>query len=371
MASADQARWYAIVDLELGNLRAALAWAAEHGAYELGLEIATCLLHYWEQRGLLSEGRNWLESFLAAAQATQHASSARGVDAISEPTVDALIAAGVLADRQDDYVRARQLFELAQTRARGLHDARRLARALSWIGNVEQAQGAYERAAAAHEEACTAARSVGEPNLLSLVLNNYALTLRDRGDLDAALEAFTEALALARASGVMLRAALIASNLGVLHRRRGDLGAAQRLLEESARVRRELGDRWGTVVTLVQLGDVALERGELDRAEASYLESVRLNGDIGVRELFAMGVEGMARAAIARRRFEVGVRYAAAAARARETIGVPNPPAEQALLERDLDQARNALGDVAFRDHWTAGQSTPLDSIVSELVVTV
>ena len=193
----------------------------------------------------------------------------------------------------------------------------------------------------------------------------------DRGDLDGALEAFTEALALARASGAMLRAALIASNIGVLQRRRGDLDAATKLLEESSRVRRELGDRWGTVVTLVQLGDVALERGDVDRAESSFRQSLRLNHEVGVRELFAMGVEGIARVAIARGRFEEGVREAAAAAAERDAIGVPNPAAEQKLLARDLDRAREALGHEGYRRAWSSGSSTPLDRVVNDLAPTV
>src|SRR5262249_30792928 len=103
LVGADQAAWYARLDLEIANIRTALQWANEQRQPESGLAIATLMEHYWEQRGLIAEGLEWLELFLALADA------APAFDSML--LLDSLISAGVLADRRDDYVRSRQLFE--------------------------------------------------------------------------------------------------------------------------------------------------------------------------------------------------------------------------------------------------------------------
>ena len=360
LLGAQQADWYSRLDREMGNVRAALRWAQDKPEPEIGLEITTALLRYWEQRGLIAEGKNWLELFLSLAAAK--------VETDQTVELDAVIAAGVLADRSDDYVRARQLFERAAAVARAHSDRVRLARSLSWLGNCAQAQGDYPRATAYHEEALAIARTLGDPNVLSLLLNNYGLTVRDRGDLDAAVELFTEALALARAGDGPLRVALIASNLGVLQRRRGDLEAAMKLLEDSAKVRADIDDRWGTIVVLTQLGDVALDRGDLERADSSYRESLRQNRSVCLRELNAMGLEGAARVAIARGAHHAGVLYASAAAREREAIGVPRASAEKASLDAALDAALATLGRQPYDQAWSEGNVRSLHDIIAECI---
>ena len=360
LMGAEQATWYARLDHEIGNVRAALGWAKDRGEPEIGLAIATALQRYWEQRGLITEGRNWLELFLALAEANPVSDGAL--------VLDALIGAGVLSDRCDDYVRARQLFERAIAEARPSQARIPLVRALSWLGNCEQAQGYYERAAAYHEESLAIARTIGDPDVLAQVLNNYGLTVRDRGDLDAAVELFTEALALARAGNVPLRVALIASNLGVLQRRRGELDAASKLLEESASLRRAVGDRWGMVIVLTQLGDVALESGDTERAESCYRESLRQNGVVGSRELNAMGLEGVARVEALRGAHHAAVFYASAAAHEREAIGVPRPSAEQTGLDAALSVAQAQLGRQAYEQAWSEGTVRPLRDVIAEAI---
>jgi predicted ATPase len=56
--------WLDRTELELDNIRAALAWTIEVGEGELGLAIAEALEPFWYRRLQLREGLRWLEPLL-------------------------------------------------------------------------------------------------------------------------------------------------------------------------------------------------------------------------------------------------------------------------------------------------------------------
>ena len=65
MAGTHHDAWLQRLAAERDDLRAALAWACEHGEAEIGLRLVSALHEVWELWGQLSEGRRWLERLLA------------------------------------------------------------------------------------------------------------------------------------------------------------------------------------------------------------------------------------------------------------------------------------------------------------------
>jgi len=145
------ATWLARLDREGDNLRTALDCARDDGDIARGLELCVALARYWEMRGQLSEGRAWLDVFIARADMAPTALRAT-----------ALNAAGNLANRQGDRARATTLLHDALALKRDLGDARGMAMLLNNLGYVEDESGHYARAAALHEESLALKRDLGD-----------------------------------------------------------------------------------------------------------------------------------------------------------------------------------------------------------------
>ena len=64
-----QGEWLEQLDAELGNLRAALAWAAERRRSGCRPSLGAALWRYWQVRGYVAEGREILERLLARRSA--------------------------------------------------------------------------------------------------------------------------------------------------------------------------------------------------------------------------------------------------------------------------------------------------------------
>jgi hypothetical protein len=255
-------------DAEHENIRAALASARASGDVDVELQLAgSAGRFYWPNRGLLTEGRRWLEDVLArsddadegrralAMAATAHLAWRQGdparceelaaqAETIFERTGDklslgyALMARAIAADWQGDleveaehYDRAEQIFrELGQTDPLNV--------ILNNRAYAEIVGGNFEQAERHLREIADSAR--GEPRLFALV--NHGLALACLSRIDEADIGFTAAL---RDSIGELRSAEIEfyslEGLATVSGRRGDDLRAARLWGASAAIREEAG----------------------------------------------------------------------------------------------------------------------------------
>jgi predicted ATPase/DNA-binding winged helix-turn-helix (wHTH) protein/Tfp pilus assembly protein PilF len=270
----EQARWLDRLEPEHDNLRAALRWATEGGAAEIGLRLAGALCEFWLVRGYLREGREWLRHVLRLAPASTHTTA----------RVKVLTGAGHMAHNLGDYAAAWALFEesLALGRARG--DTRGMATALNNLGWVATHRGDLTEARALSEESLALGRALGTAEGIATSLNNLGFVAYFQGAYAAAAALHQESLEHWRALGDTRGIAIASCNIGRIAHRQGDYGRATALLEEGLGLLRDVGAQQICAWAASFLADVAHDQGHVERAMALLEESRTIFRDIGDRD---------------------------------------------------------------------------------------
>ena len=245
--SPDQPRSLERLDNALDDLRGALTWSTA-AAPELALQIAGGLWRYWELRGLLSEGRRWLDAVLAQPVEDTHTRAA------------VLRAAGNLARDQGDADRSQQLHAESLSHYEAAGDAAGASQALTNLGNVALDQARYGDATTHYEQAL-ARLPTGEASLQrALVLNNLGVALDCNGQLHPADRLVSEALDLFRQLHSNAGIAMSLDSLGRIASGVGDRDRAISLHREALTLRADLADLGGIVYSLEALADSIASR---------------------------------------------------------------------------------------------------------------
>lgn len=236
------------------NLREALRWGREHDPV-IALRLAGALGRFWEIRGHLLEGCDWLEASLSAA-----------VDAPPEVEARALGAYGRLLYLRGERDAAASRIQAALRRWRDAEDAHGVSSALNHLGALAMEAGDLARADALYREALASCRERDDRTGVAHLLNNLGEVARLQGDAPRAEDLYEESLALHREMDNQRGVAITLGNLGfVVHRQgRGDEAAARFL--ESIALKHRIGDRIGLSYCFVGLAGVLSEGGEHVRA---------------------------------------------------------------------------------------------------------
>ena len=263
----DQGLWLDLLDVEMGNIRRAIQWAAAHEP-DLALRMVAGLGRWIYLRGHYTEGRRLAGGALDAA--------AESAATLRAPV---LALAGSLAFLQCEYAdatafteQARQLFSEAQ-------DASGIGWATGRLAGIARERGAYDRAEALHREAMELARARGDAYEEANQLNYLSFVAWLRGDWAAAEPLGRESLARMRKlnnrEGVIW--ALI--NLGASARYRGDLAGARTAAEPVPHARRGDGVPRGPGVGAEPAwGGGEAERRRRTRARAAAGQPRRASG---------------------------------------------------------------------------------------------
>jgi predicted ATPase/DNA-binding SARP family transcriptional activator/Tfp pilus assembly protein PilF len=302
----NQTSWFATLEAEHDNLRAALAHLAVAGAQETSLRLTIALTRFWYVRGYLTEARRWLDAVLA--------------DAADQP-VDlrrrALTAASAVALLQGDYAAAADLSERSLAVSREAGEPLYVANALSNLGAIVLAAGDHDRAGALLEEAVPLARETGDARITALAVNNlgdHALTV---GDYERAGPLFEESLALLRARRDTANIARALFNLGAVSLKLGRHGDARRHLRESLALCDAAGDKEDIAWCLEGFAALAAAEGDGTRAALLLGAATTTLDAMGAalkpfeRQLHE-DTEGAARAALGSQAFEATRAHGAA-----------------------------------------------------------
>ena len=346
-----QARWLALLEADMDNLRAALAWSMqeESGAAQ-GVRLASMLGRFWVIRGYLSEGRRWLGEILASTVAVP-----AGVRA------GALAADGRLAYYQSDFMHATQRYEesLALCRAHG--NVHGMAAAFNGLGLVLVEQGAYDQAIALFEQSLALSRDCQDSWATAGTLNNLGLVAQRQGEYGRTAAWLDESLSLYRQLGDAQGAANTLNTWGVAAMDAGDLSRAATLLEESLALHRTLDSAHGVAIALSNLGMLARQGGELGRAAALLREGLTIFQALGAEGDVCVCVEVLALIARAEGQHRQAARLFGAAEAKRQALGVSLTAAEDAEHRSAVEATRGALGEEAFTRSWAEGGAMSLE----------
>jgi non-specific serine/threonine protein kinase len=313
LLGSEQAAWLKRLDVELGNLRAALNWATERGETDLGLRLAGAIWRFWAMHGYLREARRWLEGLLSCPP-------------------------------NDGIVRIR---------------------ALNTAGYLALLQGDYEVAQTRHDEALNLARLAEyEPGVLTS-LSGLALLARVRRDYARASALSREVLASRSADKRNPWLTLAVNTLGRMAFYEGRIAEARERHEDALARYRQMGDCWEIAHSLANLADVAQVEGRHADARAQLEEAVALYRDLGDRQGVVHCIEGLAALASALAEPERAVGLVAAATAIRDALGGPGSPTRRSRLRQILDAARHVLSDEAYASAWEHGRSLSVERAVS------
>ncbi|MBV8432636.1 MAG: MFS transporter [Solirubrobacterales bacterium] len=231
-----QATWFARLDLEHENLRAAAAWAAAHDEPETVLGLGAALWRFWVARGAAADVRDDLTRALATGRGDR------------ELRVRALNAAGVLAGEADDFAGARELFGEALELATEIADRRQTARTLMNLGVIELYTEDHEAALIRYEQAGDIWRELGDVRGQSRMCQNLAIAHEALGQVDRVTPLLEESIELARAAGDGMHLAQTLIELGkhLVFHRLGDSRTPE-LLREGLELSSALGERPHTI----------------------------------------------------------------------------------------------------------------------------
>lgn len=365
--------WLDRIDVEIDNVRLALAHAIDRDDAATSLRFCVALWRYWSIRARSAEGRAWFERALVRVGEVAPAERA-----------EAFNAAGNLAQDVADHEAAARLYRAARSAFEASNNPAGQARALSNLGIVASMQGDLDEALSLLTRGLALLESLSEPRLTANLLHNLAVVHEHRGELNAAeqhyvrsREIFGElnddgAMAtvlnnlgnLLRADGKFVRARALYSealerrrrlgdiygiasclhNLGVIARLEDQLVLALDLLEQSLAMSREAGNTHGAANTLAQLGALALSAGDVDRAVDRYIESLLIRERLRERAGLAESFEGLA-AACARTDPVRAARLIGAAMRLRDAAGEAIVDASvRDELDRTVSEIRRRLG---------------------------
>jgi tetratricopeptide (TPR) repeat protein len=262
---------YAALDLEAGNIVAAIQTASER---EKGPTLArniNTVYEFLEARGLYDVAETYLERVERLARA----------DGDSGRLSAALLNQGRVARLRANYRHAMDYLEESLKLARELEDREQISTVLMNIGMVVANFPDYERAEAYFLEGLRLARQLRNRELIGSQLHNLGWVANMRGYYDEAEKYYQEGLRLAQESGHEGLSGVLLQNLGTVVHARGDLARAEECYQQALTIARKIGheDRVSTLLT--NLGVLARDQKKYPAAKRHYREALTIARKIG------------------------------------------------------------------------------------------
>ncbi|AOW92662.1 LuxR family transcriptional regulator [Rhodococcus sp. WMMA185] len=312
-----QGMWIRRLDAEKLNVRAALHFClTEPGELESGLRIGAALYPYWRSRGMLREGRRWLDQLLARHDGDP-----------SQERIEAMYVNSVLTGMHGDVAAAQDLV----------------------------AEGT--KLAARNEDALMRALMMHAAGCCALFLGDFA---NARKHMDEALVVF-------RDKGSLLQLVWGLSGVALVSGMQGETSTAKRYGTELSDLTEAHGESVYRGWSLWVAGVSEWQRGQLELAEDYVKQGLRLSHLVDDRISACGALEVLAWIAVGRDRAEHAAELMGAAAAVAQAVGNPSTVYPNLLVHHAAceQSARDAIGDRSFDAAFQRGVSTSFGAAVA------
>ena len=303
---------------ELDNIRAAIDFAKYNDA-EKALRISGALGEYWRMAGLLSEGRERLESALERDEPIQAIVKAKAASWAS-----------YLAGMQGNTNRAVELCEYALALSRKAGDKQAILWALTPLGFWLAKSGQLEQSLITCKESVALARKIGDRYYLIRSISNLTHALLLMEEFVPAQTVNLEGLSIARDLGSKSLEALLIAGRALIEFQRKDFRQAEALCKAGLLLAHQVGYIWYFQAFFYSLA-VILTSGDGQPWRAARLMgfSEALKERMGLGSLIAGGFFN-----------------------------------EETLI-RSNDTIRQKLDESAYQSAWEEGQEMALDEAIA------
>lgn len=384
----------ALLETEWENIRAALERGTSGEGSEKALQLAADLVIFWWRQGHLAEGMEWC--LRAAGTGLGQRRSVLRARLLS--------GAGFLLSLQGDCSTARAYYEESYEILTEIGDRMHLVETLCGLGFTSFFLDEYEVSRAYMAQADSASKEVDDTWYNAWCRYFLGILARVQGDFEGAIRSYHEGLAIYRKLGDRMSASYPIYDIGLAEYYRGNFEVARPYLSESLAIRRESNDSWGVSESLFGLGLVAAALEEFSEARARFTESSAVAQEVGDKTRTAICahwlgqialIEGDLETALSRQQESLEIYqaledrwglahclagYASLAAhrgdwntavslwstseKLRDDIGSPLPPSERAQRARQLDLARDAMGDERYEEAWEEGRRLEVQAAI-------
>ena len=308
----DQKIWLDTLETEHLNFREVLQVCQTNPTMtETGLQIAVALGSYWEVRGSLAEGAEFLTNLLDKCTNVEPMLRLRALNRL-----------GILRTQRGELQSARVVLEQALSEARKLDAQVLLCDVLLNLGNVLWYEQRLDEAKMHYEECLELARSIEDNGRIANALGNLGGYAWAKKDYNAALELYKEDYDVRVRYGDRQGIANALGNLGEIRVHTGDIEHARKNLNESIEIRREIGDLRGIALVLDSLAQAARRQGELTESLDLMGQALRQFYQIGDMRGTAEILESIA-AGISATNLQLAVQLLGAASTLRKVTGLP------------------------------------------------
>jgi tetratricopeptide (TPR) repeat protein/DNA-binding XRE family transcriptional regulator len=265
---------YELLEVENSAIHAALEAAHQPGKEIKLAQLAAAFAPFLLSRGIYQTAQQHMQRAYEAARAIN---DARGM-------ATALLYLGEIAQKQGDYTRAEASLQEGLTIARGDRDDERISALLTNLGWVALKRGEYTRAETYLQEGLTIARRLDNRERIAALLEMLGSVSGSRGDYAQSEAYLQEGLSLAREHADRERMCTILINLGVTEGMQGKYPGAENYFREGLNIARQIGHSEWITLLLVNLGSAAEEQRNYAKAEEYFAEGLALARRIEHRE---------------------------------------------------------------------------------------